>query len=162
MVPVGGSCCDIASACAHFSFRFFMRVLLRGGQNHVLLLALTTFSCPGIISASLQQALLPSLVVLVAKCFPTALRDPSGSTATLGLCVLRTTKCNTVGLTCGTPSDCWARPLSLAGREQGGRGLCGGDMGKRRHEEGRKGSRPDLGVVVEPGADPQLLALLQA
>lgn len=35
-------------------------------------------------------------------------------------------------------------------------------MGKLRHEEGRNGSRPDLGVVVEPGADPRLLALLQA
>lgn len=27
---------------------------------------------------------------------------------------------------------------------------------------GRKGSRPDFGVVVQPGADSQLLILLQA
>lgn len=136
MVPVGGSCCDIASACARFSFRFFMRVLLRGGQNHVLLLALTAFSCPVIISASLQQALLPSLVVLVAKCFPTALRDPSGSTATLGLCVLRT-KCNTVGLTCGTPSDCWAGPFLLREESREAEGCVGviwGNGGMKREE----------------------------
>lgn len=34
-------------------------------------------------------------------------------------------------------------------------------MGKLSHEEGRKGSSPDLGMVVEPGADPWLLVLHQ-
>lgn len=162
-VPVGGSCSDTTCACAHF-FHFFMRILLRVGQKHVLvwLPALTTFSCPGITSASLQQVRLPSLGILVAECFPAALQDPSGSTATLVLCVLGRWKCHMVGLACVTSSDCWARSLSPLGREWGRKGLCRGNMGKQRHEEGRKGSRPDLGVVVEPGVDPRLLALLQA
>ena len=71
-----------------------------------LLLALTTFSCPGITFASLQQALLHLLVILVAKCFPAALLEPSGSTATLVLCMLGRKKCNVVGWTCVTSSDC--------------------------------------------------------
>lgn len=36
------------------------------------------------------------------------------------------------------------------------------DLGRLGHGEGRKSLRSASGVVVEPGADPQLWALLQA